>query len=103
MWIEAGLDPASFYTYTLREVCEIVAAKAKREADLFKRDAQMQDTLLHRLAHKVMIGHHTPNDFPDYEPLDFGGGEAEERSEPTEADNLAIRSFFMFQAKRSQK
>lgn len=103
MWTEAGLDPASFYTYTLREVSEIVSAKAKREADLFKRGAQMQDVLMHRLAHKVMIGHHVPKDFPDYEPLDFGGDEAEERSEPTQADNLAIRSFFMFQTKRSQK
>lgn len=80
-----------------------MAANAKREADLFKRGAQMQHALLHSLAHKVMIGHHAPKDFPDYEPLDFGGDAAEERSEPTQADNLAIRSFFMFQAKRSQK
>lgn len=61
----------------------------------------MQNQLLHGLAHKIVVGYHAPKEFPDYEPLAWAGDKAEERTEPTEADNVALRSFFMFQAKRS--
>lgn len=69
---------------------------------MFKRNAEIQNSLLHTLAYKVTIGYHNPNEFPEYQSLSFSGEEEDKREAATDADNLAIRSFFMFQVKRSQ-
>lgn len=108
MWIGAGLDPASFYTYTFREVSEIIAAKAKRDSDIFKRDSEMQSVLMHRLAHKIVVGYHAPKDFPAYEPLDFGSDQADDGGddwddEAVEADAVILQGFFERMAKRSEQ
>jgi hypothetical protein len=96
VWIEAGLDPASFYTYTLREVSEIVAAKAKRDLNIFRRDAEMQNVLMHSLALKIRKAYHEPNDFPEYKPLDFGGDQPD--GSDNEGDDVAtiakLRRYF---------
>ncbi len=53
----------------------------------------MQNQLLHGLAHKITIGYHSPDKFPDYEPLKFGG-EVREEEAPTEADAIILQGFF---------
>lgn len=53
----------------------------------------MQNQLLHRLAHKIAIGYHSPDKFPDYEPLNLGGEDRDERA-PTEADAIILQGFF---------